>query len=76
MGEDVQGEDINVFSLDNVHKIGQSGYFGNTGKVINSVRSNYAIVIEKYESPSIEFPNGRLIIVAGDKLVHISSFHI
>jgi hypothetical protein len=70
-GVEVQGEDINVFSLDNVHSIG-SGYFGNVGKVVNAVRNNYAIVIEKYESPTIEFPNGRLIIVAGDKLVHIS----
>ena len=30
-----------------------------------------AMVIEKYESPSIEHPNGRLIIVCGDKLLHI-----
>lgn len=71
-GVDVKGENVNVFSLDNVHSVGKSGYFGNLGKVINGVRNNYAIVIEKYESPTIEFPNGRLIIVAGDKLVHIS----
>lgn len=71
-GIDVKGEDINIFSLDNVNAIGKNGYFGNTGKVINSVRNNYAIVIEKYESPTSDFPNGRLIIVAGDKLVHIS----
>ncbi len=71
-GVDVKGEDINVFSLDNVQAVGKNGYFGNIGKVVNGVRNNYAIVIEKYESPSIDFPNGRLIIIAGDKLVHIS----
>lgn len=71
-GVDVKGEDINVFSLDNVQAVGKNGYFGNVGKTVNGVRNNYAIVIEKYESPSIDFPNGRLIIVAGDKLVHIS----
>ena len=71
-GVEVKGEDINVFSLDNVSAIGSYGYFGNVGKVVSGVRSNYAIVIEKYESPSVDFPNGRLIIVAGDKLVHIS----
>jgi hypothetical protein len=71
-GVEVKGEDINVFSLDNVHAIGNNGYFGNVGNAINGVRNNYAIVIEKYESPSIEFPNGRLIIVAGDRLVNIS----
>lgn len=70
-GVEVKGEDINVFSLDNLHAI-NNGYLGNTGKIVNGVRNNYAIVIERYESPSIEFPNGRLIIVAGNKLVHIS----
>ncbi len=71
-GVDVEGKDIDVFSLDNVQSIGGYGYFGNVGKVVNGVRNNYAIVIEKYESPTIEFPSGRLIIIAGDKLVHIS----
>lgn len=71
-GVEVKGEDINVFSLDNVQSIGGFGYFGNTSKVVNGVRNNYAVVVEKYESPTVEFPNGRLIIVAGDKLVHLS----
>ena len=69
---DVKGEDIDVFTLDNVQAIGGYGYFGNVSKVVNGVRNNYAIVIEKYEMPSVDFPNGRLIIVAGDKLVHLS----
>ena len=70
-GVDVKGEDINVFSLDNVTAIGGYGYFGNTSKVTSGVRKNYAVVIEKYEMPTVEFPNGRLIIVAGDKLVYL-----
>ncbi|MDD4110900.1 MAG: hypothetical protein PHS54_05075, partial [Clostridia bacterium] len=71
-GVEVKGEDINVFSLDNLHAINRNGYLGNVGKIINGVRNNYAIVIERYESPSIDFPNGRLIIIAGDKLVYVS----
>lgn len=70
-GVEVKGEDINVFSLDNVQAIGGYGYFGNTSKVTSGVRKNYAVVVEKYESPTVEFPNGRLIIVAGDRLVYL-----
>ena len=34
-------------------------------------QKNQAIVIEKYESPSVEFPDGRLIVVCEDKLLYI-----
>lgn len=71
-GVEVEGQEINVFSLDQTNKtIGGLDYNGFTGKVIKTTRQNYAIVIEKYELPTIEYPNGRLIIVCGDKLLHI-----
>ncbi len=35
-----------------------------------SVLSDSAVVIEKYERPSEEFPNGRVITVAGGKLLY------
>ncbi|MEG1751458.1 MAG: hypothetical protein RR140_03620 [Clostridia bacterium] len=70
-GAEVEGENVNVFSLDSAKgAIGGLGYEGNATKVIGSTRSNYAVVIERYESPTIEFPDGRLIIVAGDKILY------
>jgi len=35
------------------------------------IKHNSALVIEKYECPTVKYPFGRLIIVAGNKLVHI-----
>lgn len=67
---DVEGEDINVFSLDNSSLgIGGLGYSSRASKVVSGVKTNHALVIERYEKPSKDFPNGRLIIIAGDKLV-------
>ncbi len=36
----------------------------------NNYPSEYALVMEKYEAPCSEFPNGRLITVAGGKLLY------
>lgn len=69
-GVDVDGQDIKTFSLNNVYSgLGGLGYNATATKITQNVKSNSAIVIERYEKPSREFPNGRLIIVAGDKLV-------
>ena len=70
-GVETAGADINVFSLDNTSGNGAFAFFGENSKVVNGVRKDYAIVIERYEAPTVEYPNGRLIIVAGDKLVHM-----
>ncbi len=69
-GVDVEGHDINVYSLDGVSSsLGGLGYFGLATKLIETTKKNSAIVLEKYIRPNEEFPNGRLIIIAGDKLV-------
>ena len=68
---DVAGEDIDVFSLDNISTIGGLGYTASVPKIISKSKSDHAVVIEKYEAPSTLHPNGRVIIVAGDKLLHI-----
>ncbi len=70
-GVDVEGEDINVFTLDNVNCTGGLGYFGRVSKAGTTVKHNSALVIEKYESPTTKYPFGRLIIVAGNKVVYI-----
>ena len=67
---DIKGEDIIVFSLDNSFTIGGLGYLSQTNKISSGIKTNNALVIEKYVKPSKEYPNGRLIIIAGDKLVY------
>ncbi|MBQ0099036.1 MAG: hypothetical protein KBS91_00615 [Firmicutes bacterium] len=58
-GIDVIGRDIDVMDM------------GNTAlnKKEDSVYKNSEIVIEKYQMPTVDFPNGRLITVCGDKLI-------
>lgn len=69
-GVDVEGKDINVYSLDgNFSTLGGLGIGGLSTKLIETTRTNSAIVLEKYVRPNEDFPNGRLIIIAGDKLV-------
>ena len=59
----VDAEDVDVISFNQKKSAGVTATVKE--KVIDS-----AIVIEKYEKPTLEFPNGRLIIVAGDKLLY------
>ncbi len=70
-GVDVKGEDIDVYSLDMVNNMGGLGYIGHSSKASKKIKHNSALVIEKYECPTVKYPFGRLIIVAGNKLVHI-----
>ena len=70
-GVSVEGEDVNVFTLENAQITGGIGYNGVVGKVANGLRSNHAVVIEKYELPTTEYPEGRLIIVCQDKLLYM-----
>ncbi len=68
---EVKGEDVNVFSLDNTQLgVGGLGYNSLSSKVISGVKSNHAIVLEKYIKPTVDYPNGRLIIIAGETLVY------
>lgn len=64
------GEDIDVYSLDNITNAGGLGYNATTNKVISNIKHDQVLVIEKYVAPTLEYPNGRLIIVAGKTLVH------
>ena len=68
-GVDIDGENINIFSLDNTASVGGLGLNGLGQKVIEVTKQDAGIVIEKYVRPSEEYPNGRLIIVAGEELV-------
>ncbi len=68
-GVEVEGSDINIFSLDNTISLGGLGINGLGARVTETTKQNSSIVIEKYVRPSEGYPNGRLIIVAGDELV-------
>ncbi len=68
---DVKGERINTFALDNVSVgVGGLGFNGTAPKIIETIQDDSAIVIERYVRPNYDYPNGRLTIVAGDKLVY------
>ena len=70
-GVSITGENVDVFSLDNISTIGGLGYTASVPKIISKQKENHAIIIERYEAPSAEHENGRVIIVAGNKLLHI-----
>ncbi|MGN1208337.1 MAG: hypothetical protein ACI4TI_02610 [Christensenellales bacterium] len=68
-GIDEIGSDIDVFNLDNACNVGGFGYSASASKIKSSVKHDQVLVIEKYVAPSVEYPDGRLIIVAGNSLV-------
>lgn len=68
--KDVTGGEVNVFSFDNVQSGGGFGYTASLPKIVSETRQDSVLVIEKYEMPTAEYPNGRLVIVAGDALLY------
>jgi len=64
------GEDIDTFSLDNISNLGGLGYNATSNKVASTIKHDQVLVIEKYVAPTKEYPDGRLIIVAGKTLVY------
>ncbi len=70
-GIDVKGQKVNTYALDNVSTgVGGLGFNGTAPKIIENIKEDSAVVIERYCRPSASYPNGRLTIVAGDKLVY------
>ncbi len=63
---DIEGGELDVFSLNSDSLTSNGGY---KAKKTSEKLKNHVILIEKYERPSIDFPNGRYIAVAGDKLL-------
>ena len=62
-GVDIAGGDVDVFNLSKANSL-----IKNDEK--QSILPNSVVVIERYEKPSEEFPLGRLITVADDKLLY------
>ena len=67
-GVTLVGEDIDVFTLSSSGMSYNGGF--KQSKISSSVK-NSVLVIEKYESPSSDYPNGRVITVAGNKLLQM-----
>lgn len=60
-GVKVEGEEISVFDLSTSTK--------KVGEKSKKTVKNSTIVIERYEKPTKEFPQGRLVTIAGGKLL-------
>lgn len=70
-GVDVEGKDVDVFTLDNINNLGGLGYNATTASVARKLKKDHVLVIEKYEAPTVEYPNGKVTMIAGDKLIYI-----
>lgn len=69
-GKAVEAESINAFTLDsNIGNIGGLGYNAHINTVANVELENHCVVLERYIKPTKELKNGRLTIVAGNKLL-------
>lgn len=60
-GVTVEGKDVGVFTLN-----GQPNFTGGEDNLLHEA----VILIEKYEKPSVDFPDGKYIAVAGDRLLY------
>jgi len=62
-GVKVSGENVDVISPE--FKIN-----GKTNENVQSKKDGYVVVIEKYDRPSAENPDGKFTVVAGDKVLY------
>ncbi len=67
---EVEGEDVNVFTMENADIGGGLGYSASVPSVVFNTVKDHAVVIEKYIMPDKDNPEGRLITIAGDKLLY------
>lgn len=67
-GVKLDGEDMDTVLLSAVSKSGIP--FTSNFKNNSMVKHNQVMVLERYEMPTKKYPNGRLVIVAGKKLVY------
>ena len=72
-GVDVDGSGIDVFCLNSTGVVGGLGYNSLGIGVGREIKENHAVVIEKYEAPTLAYPDGRLIIVCDGKVLHIDT---
>lgn len=67
----VDGDDISIYSLDSTTiGFGGLGYSSAAPKISRGIKKNSALVLERYERPSVNYPCGRLTIVVGNTLFY------
>ncbi len=69
-GVDVKGEDIKVFNINAVAGVGGLGYNSTVPSITQEAKTNQVLVIERYTKPTMDHPNGKLEIVAGNTLLY------
>lgn len=67
-GVSVEGGEVSVMGTEPLENAG-AGIPGRGYKIAGSSKPGHAMVIERYEAPSKERPDGRLVIVSGGKVL-------
>lgn len=69
-GAKVEEESVDAITLQSFSGTGGMGYSSGTFRSASRRLKNHAIVKEYYERPSKRYPQGRFIVVAGNKTLH------
>lgn len=70
-GIEVKGEELEVWNITQTSvNSGGLGYSSSTQKITKTKRKNQTLLVEYYEIPSRRYPEGRLIIIAGNALIY------
>lgn len=70
-GVRLEGRELDVFSMDMATiGLGGLGYNATIPRITTTTKKDQELVMEYYERPSKQYPEGRLIIVAGDELLY------
>ncbi len=65
----LDGEDIDIFEVNNNSNISSISGRSNFSKIIHSKKHNHVLLIERYEKPTQKYPNGKLTIICNNTLL-------
>ncbi|MBE5734872.1 MAG: hypothetical protein E7361_00240 [Clostridiales bacterium] len=68
-GVEVEGKDIDCYTLETTPANSIANVY--SSNMAKKIKKNHVLVLEKYEQPSVELPDGRVSIIAGDKLLYM-----
>lgn len=66
----ISGEDIDIYELASNSFLSNFAGRSNIPKIVHSARQDSALLIEKYQKPSADRPNGRFTVICQDKLIY------
>lgn len=69
-GIKLKGRDVSVMNTDTTSSGGGYGYNARKMRVFSDIKKEHELVIERYSQPDKENPEGRLTIIAGDRLLY------